>query len=366
MFKWFVTALLLFLPISTVRSQILKDASTMQLVKKSIDCIYGFKFDEAEKMINEIKSQYPEHPVIILLNGLTDYWKNFPMVPGSVAGETFKKDMFLCIEISEKIISHGNEAEYILSNLSGRGLLLLYFTDNDLYRDVIPLASGTYKYLKQSFNHTFECFDLLYFAGVYNYYRDAYPRIYPIYRSLALLFPPGSSKVGIWQLTKCSEEGYILSNESNYLLFWLMMNYENDSNQSLKYIKKLSEQFPENPLYRIMYIKNLLLNKSYNEAEEIIKNYKPEVPNPYYSACLYVFNGIIQEKKYYDHTKARNYYLTGLNKLEPFGAYANEFNAYAYFGLSRVYNISDEKYKKKEYHKKAMDLVDFKKINFDN
>ena len=48
-----------------------------------------------------------------------------------------------------------------------------------------------------------------------------------------------------------------------------------------------------------------------------------------------------------------------------FGAYGNEYIAYAYFGLSRIFGINGDKENQKAYRKRAMKLADLKKIDFD-
>jgi hypothetical protein len=115
----------------------------------------------------------------------------------------------------------------------------------------------------------------------------------------------------------------------------------------------------------VYYIKNLLLLKRYDKAEEVIKNSGKEENNAFYLAVRDIFNGIIQEKKYRNNELAQEFYLKGIDKVSVFGAYGNEYAAYGYFGLSRIGKESADKHERKMNHRKAMDLVDFKNITFD-
>ena len=87
--------------------------------------------------------------------------------------------------------------------------------------------------------------------------------------------------------------------------------------------------------------------------------------NSFFRAQMQIFNGILQEKKYHDIKKAQQFYSKGVNEISLFGNYGNEYAAYAYFGLSRISEINGDKYYKKMYRKLAMQLADFKEIDFD-
>lgn len=346
--------------------QILGDTASMNLIRKGVEDIYGFRFDASDKLIGELSNSFPGHPVNYLLTGLSEYWKGFPLTTNSPSSRQYENDLRKCIEICEDNRNVSLETEFLLGNLSGRGLLLLYYTDNDISNEVTPLAASTYKHLKRSLSLKRESADLMYFSGVYNYYRDAYPKIHPVYKPVALLFPPGNSETGIRELELCAKEGFVLGNEAYYMLYWIMMNYENNYIKSISYIKRLNDTFPENPLYRIMYIKNLLLLKRYDEAEKIIELQGTSYTNGYLRACNEIFEGILQEKSHSNFRQARESYLKGIHDLEPYGAYSNEFRAYGYFGLSRISNLPGEKEIKRKYHRLAMDLASFKRINFDD
>ena len=113
-----------------------------------------------------------------------------------------------------------------------------------------------------------------------------------------------------------------------------------------------------------MNIKNQLLLKQYDEAEELIRSSGVQSDNPFYQVQLTIFNGIIQEKKYHNLDQAGECYKNGITGISLFREYGNEFAAYAYFGLSRMSDANGDKRGKKIYRKKALELADFKKIDF--
>ena len=141
----------------------------------------------------------------------------------------------------------------------------------------------------------------------FNYYREVYPRIYPVYKALVAPFPRGNETKGLAELARAAESSLFLRAESYFILSWIYNGYANDFIKSALYSKILAGRYPENLLFRASHIRNLLLLKRYNEAEEIMSS-TGKTGNRFFNAQLLVFNGIVQEKKYRNYTRARELY----------------------------------------------------------
>jgi hypothetical protein len=141
--------------------------------------------------------------------------------------------------------------------------------------------------------------------------------------------------------------------------------FENNYQLASQYSKSLHELYPSNMQYLAVLIKNLLLVKQYDQAENLIRSSRNKIRNPYFQAQLSIFNGILYEKKYKDLKQAQQYYSKGIKDISVFGDFGNEFAAYGYFGMSRISDSTGDKRYKKIYRKQAMEMADFKKVNFD-
>jgi hypothetical protein len=366
-FKTILQFLIFLLCLSTtsLNAQVLKDTASLGLIKKWVDCIYDFQNGYADQIYEKVNKSYPGHPIVYLLNGMRAYWEHYPLITSSAERSSFEHDLRRCIELSEKKHNSSDAAEYLLTDLSARGLLLLFYSDNDLSMEVIPMASSTYQYIRQAFDFQSAYADFNFFTGIYNYYREAYPDAHPVYKALAFLFPKGNKAKGIKELQNGSQNSIFLKAESSSFLSNIYINFENDFEKGLNYSKSLHERYPANLQYLSDYIRNMLLIKQYDEVEKLIAS-NNQITNKYYLAQLSVFNGIIQEKKYHDPEKAVKYYNQGVREISLFGDYGNDFAAYAYFGLSRLSDDKADKHYKKTYRKKALDLASYKKINFDD
>jgi hypothetical protein len=364
--KIFLKCLLVFWvsPV-VINAQILKDTTSLNLVKESIENIYNLRFSYASEACKKLRQLYPEHPVNYLLEGMITYWKNYPLPPSSSACVSFENELRNCITLSERKNSKEDEAEYLLANLSARGFLLLFYSDNNLTMDVIPLAASTYQYIRRSFNYTSVQIDFFFFTGLYNYSREAFPEAYPVYKPLAMLFPKGDKYGGLKELQTAAKSSIFFKAEASSFLSGLYLSFENNYEESYNYSKWLHELYPSNFQYLAIHIRSLLLTKRYDEAEKVMESSGTNIPNHFYKAQLSIFKGILQEKKYHNDKLAEKFYISGVKDISLFGYFSNEFAAYGYFGLSRISGRKGDSNLRKTYRKKALELADFKDVNFD-
>jgi hypothetical protein len=366
-FKIFLRCISLSFCFFTTRmnAQVLQDSVAINLIKTGIDSIYNLQFNYSEEVSRKISKLYPDHPVAILFKEIMVFWEDYPLLPSSPGSASFEHEMRRCIRLSEENITPANEAENLLADLCARGLLLSFYSQNNLHSEVFPLAKSTYRYIRKAFDFTAVYSDLLLFTGLYNYYREAYPGEHPVYIPLAFFFPSGNRAKGLKDIQTAAENSILLKAESFSDLSYIYIGYENNYQKALYFSKYLHDLYPSNPEYLTEYIKNLLLIKRYDEAESLIPTLGGSDSNTYFKAQLSIMKGIVQEKKYYNYDLALDYYNKGIRDISVFGYYGNEFAAYAYFGLSRISGIRGEKENKRKYHKQAERLADFKKINFD-
>jgi hypothetical protein len=340
-------------------SQILSDPVLFKNVEKGVNYIYNLQFDEALEQFDIIKKKYPNHPANLLLSSMVTYWKNFPLVPDSPYSDGFQKDLRRCIELCE-IKNPPDEAEYLLTNLCARGVLLLYLSDNGLHKDVMPLAKNTYKYLRRAFDFKDKYNDFYFFTGLYNYYREVYPEFHPIYKTFIFIFPKGDRQLGLKEIQTAAGEAVLLKAESTTFLTYIYQNYEKNIPKSTLFSKTLLDLYPVNMQFLTLYIKSLLLEGDFDLAELMIKRGLENPGNSYFRAVFTICNGIVQEKKYRNYAMAQQYYFYGIKEIEVYGSFSSDYDAYAYFGLSRISAHRNDDKSERYYRKRATDLLDEK------
>ena len=338
-------------------AQVLRDSAAFRIIKECVDDIYNLDLRSARNLCERINRKYPGHPGVYLLDGLIRYWENYPLLPGTEPASLFEKDLRKSIQLGELKHNPEDAAEYLLIDLCARGLLLLFFSDNNVTSEVYPLAMSTYPYLRRAFASTKEYYDFYFFTGLYNYYREAYPEAHPVYKALAFLFPKGNKEEGLRELQMAGDKSLVLNAESYSFLTWIYNNFEHNYLLATYTSRKLSALYPDNVYFLATYIRNLLLSKNYDEAEKLIHDEGEKHRYSFFKAETEVFRGIIQEKKFHNSDEAKRHYEKGIMDLTPFCSYGNECTAYAYFGLSRISESKGDYALKKSYHKQAAGLT---------
>jgi hypothetical protein len=348
-----------------VHGQILRDTISLRLVKETIDNIYSMKFAEASRLCIKINGIFPDHPVVYLLQGMIIYWDNYPLTTISRSRQEFEDLMSLCIEKSESSEPE-NEAEFLLANLCASGILLLYYADNDLPSKVFPIGRTTYRNVRRAFSYTSVFYDLYFYTGLYNYYREVYPQEHPVYKPIFFLLPRGDRQKGLQELQIAFEKAIFMKAEASSNLSSSYKYFENNFAKASFFSKALFNEYRSNYVYRARCIEDLLLAKSYDEAEELVLSARPSSANRFYKAQLSIFKGIIQEKKYRNLKLAAQEYLEGAEAVSHYSNYGAQYAAYAYFGLSRISALINDRNNQKLYYRKALDLTDFEKVNFED
>jgi hypothetical protein len=351
---------------SQADSQLLNDPVASRTTEECVNDIYGFRFSEADHKIEAIRNSYPDHPAIYLLDGIKIYWENFPLLPGTRFASVYVDNLKRCISESEKRIKSGNEAEYLLTDLCARGMLLLFYSDNEFSSEVFPLATSTYPKIRHARNFTDKYMDFRFFTGLFNYYREAYPQAHPIYKTVAFLLPGGDMIKGLNELKDAGKGSLFMKAESYSFLSWIYTNYENDPDLASYYSKVLYELYPGNINYLAVYLKSLLISGDYNEAESRINDSTSQSDSPFFEAKIEIFQGIIQERKYKNLAKAEIHYLRGIDLLSPFRSYSNECTAYGCFGLARIYAEQGKRSEAKYYRRRGLDLAISEKTDLNN
>ena len=351
---------------SFAQSSLFSDSEFNREIQESIDSIYNFNFNSTGKIQKQLELRYPAHPFNELYFSIVLYWKQFPITPNDKYHRPYVNALNMAIEkfdIANK--KSPEDLEIIFFSLMSRLLLVQYYSDNDMSSKVIPYVSSTYKLVKRSFILKDSIMDFNFPSGIYNYYREYYPRSYPIYKPIAYFFPKGDAEEGLKQLKKNSEKGIFLESEARFFLVYINFYFEKDFRIALKNAKQLVKKSPDNLIYLSYEIQILLSLEKYNKAHELIPKLRNSFhENEFFIILADLFEAVIIEKKNKNYKKAELMYWDVIEKIDKYGQFANSYKSISYFGLSRIYTEKDKK-RSMEFREMAIELTPHPHINFD-
>ena len=145
-----------------------------------------------------------------------------------------------------------------------------------------------------------------------------------------------------------------MRHEAGIFLAIIYYDFERDTKMAVDIMKKLYEKFPNNPYIISQYVEYLLCDGQYAECHAVNKQMvKLHKSNSFIVMKGIIVLGILEEKYYKNYDKALTNYKLGVKIGEKYGAQADDFMGYAYFGLSRLAEKDGDLRKSKNYLKQA-------------
>ncbi len=342
-------------PVSLSQVRIFDNQDIMDQIRNGIDHVYNYDFPGADSVFRQVERKTPGHPVNPFLRGFLIYWETTPLTPFEPRSADFVVEMEETLRICEAMTDLDEEdIEGIFFDLAAHALLLLYYADNGDSRSVLSLVIPAYRRLKQGFYLDQKFAEFRFFTGVYNYYREVYPIIHPVYKPVSVFFPPGDKDVGWEMLLWIKDNSVFLRAEALYFLSHIAMSMQDDPDLSLTFTEEVLEIFYNNNFFRIRHL--LALNSAgyYTEIKKQVQILQKKTTTDRFAsmACL-IFGGIVQEKLEQNDKAAEQSYLEGLKIADQYGIRVDNYSALAHFGLSRIYEREGDKKLARKHWKEA-------------
>ena len=291
--------ILFFTGISPLSAQIplLQNKEAVKAITTTQDLIYNFEFEEARFRIENDRHGLGEHPANYLTQAVLIYWKDRPLVPDTEMYSQYEHYLNKAIELSESFIEKPElYVEGIFYTMSGYALLAELYSEEGVGLKVINAAKKAYKYLKIGKDETDNFPDFNFSTGLYNYYREKYPELYPFYKSFMWIFARGDKELGIEQLKISKDKGIFSRNESTIYLYHIYLRYENNPQKAYPFACYLVEEYPQNLRFKSILLEVLVALNELDQAGPLCQRLLQD-SKIYYRLSGTLFQGIIYEKR---------------------------------------------------------------------
>ncbi len=336
-------------------------------VISGIKQIYNIKFDQAERTFKGLIADYPNRPEGRFFLAMIDWWKIL-LNPDNVSNDDIfyqklEDVIYQCDQILKKNPDNEEALFFKGGSIGFRGRLralreswLKAANDGRLALPIVEKAA------KLNPNNV----DVQLGFGIYDYYAAVIPDEFPLIKPLMIFFPPGNKKKGLDELTNVALHGRFAKYEARYFLTTLYFSYENDPYKADEWCKKLTTEFPDNPVFerwrgRIAakmgdyYTANLIFRNILQKAEKNYRGYnnsnvKREAS--YYIGYQYrILDKLDSAKIYFDMCANLS---KQIDKKETSGFL---INSYLYLGM--IDDVQGDRNGAVNYYKKLLDLKEF-------
>ena len=358
--RYFFIILLIFQLISKPaisQVDIFSQKTVMDTLKKSLDQLYNYDFNNSMQTVSSIRVKYPEHPAILTFDCLYIYWKNFPLSDHKNESEAYVKSLKNALEKAEDFLEKdSDDAERVFYCLFLDILLARQNAADDNSWTAFKYFRKAYSLIKRGFTLQDKFSEFYFSTGLYNYYREFFPEQHPFYKVFTWSFPSGNKVKGLQYLDKAATQTIFVMPEALSLTSAIYLKYENNLLQALKYAIDMNLRYPNNLYFKVQYIENLIQCGVYPEAELKLASLSTNTEN-YYKLPIALFNGMLQEKHYKKFDLAKKWYLMAINS--PAGWDTDNYIGLAYYGLGNIYKAKGDLKNAKKYYKKANTLCEY-------
>lgn len=345
------------------RSLSIDNPEVERLIKENIQSLYNTEVKKSEHLNQQIRQLLPDHPVNPLLEALTVRAAHHPLEPESSEMEQLKNYLYQTVERAETLLDQDDEdPEANFFAMVGYGLLSLYENESGNYMKAVGRAKEAYSYLKSGMDMKDEYVEFYFSTGLYNYYREKYPEIHPIYKPFMWFFKSGNKALGLEQIKKANRESIFMEAEAADYLAHIYLYYEEDHQQALRYARTLAQKYPNNLYFAASFADAAFAAGEFQNLEASIQKLV-QSDRSYYKMSGHLFQGMLMEKRDKSYDQAERQYIkslevgTGLKSEE-----AENYRSYAYAGLARIAHQEKKYDQARQLYEKALASAQYRVV----
>lgn len=270
------------------------------LLVAGINQIYGIKFDDAERIFTTVEKEFPQHPAGKFFKAMITWWR----IAVDLDNEGYDKQLYkqlddvidMCDDMIDKNPKNADAVFFKGGALGFRGRLLAI--RESWFKAAMDGKEGLSLIIK-AYQLNPKNVDIQLGFGIYHYYADVIPKKYPVVKPFMVFFPSGDKERGLRELENVAYNGRYAKIESRYFLMTLYYSFENDTENTLKYLNMLVKDFPDNPVFE-RYLGAILFKKNdFAQSEKIFRDILQKASKGYFG--------------YNDRTRREAYYYIGNN-----------------------------------------------------
>ena len=351
-----------------IKGMMLLDVDIQNELSGAVDNLYNFKYARAEKQFKSLRRRYPNHPMPYFLMGLSQWWK---IVPTNILAKqydaAFYAYMDTTITLAENMYDDDEnnfEAAFFLA--AAYGFKARLHAERSDWRKATVASKNSLDYLQKSRIGNDLSPEFLFGEGLYNYYAVWISNNYPLLRPVLLFFPDGDKKLGLQQLQRVANDGFYTGVEAKFFLMKIYANEENNPNAAMPISRYLAYKYPDNAYFQRFYARLAFLQGNFTETERISQDILNKLSKnmPGYEAIggryASYFLAYINQNKYKDLNKARDYYQQCVNFAQQTNEATSGYALYSLLNLGRI-AATQQDYKTARMHfERIKDIADKK------
>jgi len=352
--------LLIFSPVaSEAQLAFFKPGWAADSMKHAVDQLYNYQFAKATQTIAPVRRIDPGNPAIQIFDCLQIYWKFFPVSTHPAEYLKYISSLHKALDYTNKLVKKDetNAENSFYALLLNIMIAKQMFEDGDRWK-ATQHAMDAFAFIKKGFVWQEKYQEYYLTTGLYKYYREFFPLMNPVYKPLMSVFPPGNIQEGLYFLERATVYSVFVKAEAMMYSSYINLRYQNDKKQGLHFASMMNSQYPENYLFKVLYIENLIQSADYEHAR-VELNKLITSPISFYKLPAALFRGMLEEKYAHDTDEALKWYLNVISLGVPVTKANTNYVGLAHYQIANIYKQKGNTVKAKEHFKKAEDYCQY-------
>lgn len=256
--------------LSSARAEIVLPPGVMEHATEGINGVYSLDFDTAQKNIELVFAQYPDHPFAHFGNAMIA-WSRYEYeyeLSDDQQRKVFEKILDDSITgIKRWIKQHPDDPNAYMGIGALYGLRAMFTMRNRSWISAYFSGRKAISNLEKSLKLDPTYYDAYFGLGIYQYYAGTLPSVIKILAKIVAI--KGNPDEGVAQLNLAREKAHFTADSSKLILIEVQNTrggkYYNPQ-KSLEYIRELRAKYPKNPLMHYVEIICLYETEHYDEV----------------------------------------------------------------------------------------------------
>ena len=229
---------------------IINSTASDSITLKGINHIYNLEFEFAEKEFLELMRRDPKEPAGYFFYAMIDWWRMMIDYENESFDEPFKIKLEKVIDLCDERLKE-NDADLVAlffkcGAIGFRGRL---FSHRNSWLKAADDGRLAYPILMKAREIAPTNHDIMLGSGIYDYFAEVIPDMYPLLKPIMIFFPKGNRAKGIEELKLASEKARYANIESAYFLMQVYLSYEDNAYAALEIAARLIKKYPSNAVF---------------------------------------------------------------------------------------------------------------------
>jgi tetratricopeptide (TPR) repeat protein len=369
---WRLVFLCVLLSSSASEGQWIEDPAVDAHVQRGIHAIYDIEFDRADQEFAEVVRLQPDHPAGYFFQAMTEWWRILTNFDDESRDQRYYDMLQKVIDIcNERLEKNENDVTALFFKGGAVGFRGRLRVNRGSWLKAANDGLVALSAVRRAYELEPNNYDVLLGMGIYNYYAEVVPDLYPIVKPFMIFLPSGDKKKGLEQLELASQKARYAKTEATYFLLQTYFTYEKEYLRALEIARDLFNKYPRNSFFHRMYGRCYVSIGHWKEAFEVFSEIEKRYSE--HQQGYDVYDG--REAYYYI---GRHYFLSGKLDVALQNLYmcdelsrrvdkdgASGFMSMANLTIGMIYDLQKNRSAALAQYRKVLDMKEYENTHKD-